>query len=264
MVCRSRSKRSLPPMVRISHASASGRPEITRWRRDFSSRGGLRRREWLCLSICTTVIHVRRSSFTSVHLLIGLSTGADPGHQAIPASWPTDLAGLNSQIYTYTRDLVTSFASHGTPIDFIELGNEINDGLLWPVGRISVNGFQPASGLLHSAALGVRAASKTTKTVIHIANGWDSSGVNFFYDGIFVTGALSTSDVDVQGFSSYPFYGTNATLDNLKSTLTGMINTFNKVRFTAYAIYNANTNRYISPLWLSRLTGLQLAPHPSL
>ena len=26
--------------------------------------------------------------------------GADPGHQAIPASWPTDLNGLNTQIYT--------------------------------------------------------------------------------------------------------------------------------------------------------------------
>lgn len=186
------------------------------------------------------MIHVRRSSFDSVHFLIGLSTGADPGHQAIPASWPTDLAGLNTQIYTYTKELVTSFASHGTPIDFIELGNEINDGLLWPVGRISVNGFQPASELLHSAALGVRAASKTTKTVIHIANGWDSSGVNFFYGGIFVAGALSTSDIDVQGFSFYPFYGTNATLDNLKSTLTGMINTFNKVRLMFHITYKVS------------------------
>lgn len=189
------------------------------------------------------MIHVRRSSFDSVHFLIGLSTGADPGHQAIPASWPTDLAGLNTQIHTYTKELVTSFASHGTPIDFIELGNEINDGLLWPVGRISVNGFQPASELLHSAALGVRAASKTTKTVVHIANGWDSSGVNFFYDGIFVAGALSTSDVDIQGFSFYPFYGTNATLDNLKSTLTGIINTFNKVSSKFYATDKNNTDK---------------------
>lgn len=87
-------------------------------------------------------------------------TGADPGHQAIPARWPTNLSGLNTQIYTYTKDLVTSFAYHGTPIDFIEIGNEINDGWLWPVGRISVNGFQPAPELLYSAASGVRAALK--------------------------------------------------------------------------------------------------------
>lgn len=158
-----------------------------------------------------------------------MATGADPGHQSIPAGWPTDLSGLNTQIYTYTMNLVNSFSSQGTPIDYIEIGNEINDGLLWPVGRISVNGFHPTSELLHSAISGVRAASSSTKTVIHIADGWDSSGVNYFYNGIFVSGALSTSDVDVMGFSFYLFYGTGATLNNLKSTLTGMVNKFNKV-----------------------------------
>lgn len=138
----------------------SGRPGTTHWRRNCSSRRGLRRREWLCLSICTTAIHVRPSHFTYVPLLMRLMTGADPGHQAIPARWPTDLSGLSTQIYTCTKDLVTSFAYHGTPIDFIEIGNEINDGWLWPVGRISVNGFQPALELLHSAAAGVLAALK--------------------------------------------------------------------------------------------------------
>ena len=29
------------------------------------------------------------------------ASGADPGHQAIPSGWPTDLNGLNTQIYTY-------------------------------------------------------------------------------------------------------------------------------------------------------------------
>lgn len=65
--------------------------------------------------------------------------------------------------------------------------------------------------------------------MIYIVNGWDSSGVNVFYDDIFVAEALSSSNVDILGFSFYPFYGTNAT-DNLQSTFTGMINTFNKVR----------------------------------
>ena len=93
-------------------------------------------------------------------------------------------------------DLVQSFAQQGVPIDYIQIGNEINDGLLWPVGQISVNGFHPASELLHSAAQGVRAASSSTKIVVHIANGWDSSDVSYFWDGIFVQGAFATSDVD--------------------------------------------------------------------
>lgn len=118
------------------------------------------------------------------------------------------------------------------PIDFIQIGNEINDGLLWPTGRISVNGFSPASQLLHSAANGVRAASSTTKVVVHIANGWDSGGVSWFFSGIFISGELQPSDVDMFGFSFYPFYGTNATLSALKSSLTANVQKYNKVSFS--------------------------------
>jgi arabinogalactan endo-1,4-beta-galactosidase len=32
-------------------------------------------------------------------------TGADPGHQSIPSGWPTDLNGLNTQIYTYGNSI---------------------------------------------------------------------------------------------------------------------------------------------------------------
>jgi len=158
-------------------------------------------------------------------------TWADPGHQAIPSAWPTDLNGLNTQIYTYTKDLVQSFSQQGVPVDYIQIGNEINDGLLWPVGRISVNGFQPASELLHSAAQGVRAAassSSSTKILVHIANGWDAGGVSFFYDGIFISGAFATSDVDILGFSFYPFYGTGATLSALQSSLENVTSTLGK------------------------------------
>jgi len=155
-------------------------------------------------------------------------TWADPGHQAIPSAWPQTLAGLNTEIYTYTMNLVNSFSSQGTPIAFIEIGNEINSGILWPVGEISVNGYSPLSQLLHSAASGVRAASSTTKIMIHLANGWDSAGVSDFYSNIFIPGELSTADVDVMAFSFYPFYGTGATLSALQSSLQNIINKYGK------------------------------------
>ncbi|KIP09699.1 glycoside hydrolase family 53 protein [Phlebiopsis gigantea 11061_1 CR5-6] len=173
----------------------------------------------------------KRAKAAGMKILIDLhysDTWADPGHQAIPASWPTDLTGLNTQIYTYTLDLVEAFANQGTPIDYIQIGNEINDGLLWPTGQISKQGFSPASQLLNSAASGVRTGSRNTKIVVHIANGWDSSDVSYFWDGIFIAGAFSTSDVDILGFSYYPFYGTGATLSALKSSLSSIVSKLNK------------------------------------
>jgi arabinogalactan endo-1,4-beta-galactosidase len=77
----------------------------------------------------------------------------------------------------------------------------------------------------------VRAASRSTKTVVHLANGWDGSSVSSFYSNIFIPGQLAPSDVDLMGFSFYPFYGTGATLSALRSSLQAMVNKFGKVRF---------------------------------
>ncbi|PPQ92270.1 hypothetical protein CVT25_008578 [Psilocybe cyanescens] len=173
----------------------------------------------------------KRAAAAGMEIFVDLhysDTWADPGKQAIPSSWPKDLASLNTQIYTYTMNLVHSFSAQGTPIKFIEIGNEINSGILWPVGQISANGYSGLSELLHSAASGVRAASSSTKIMIHLANGWDSSAVSSFYSQVFLQGKLSTSDVDVMGFSFYPFYGTGATLNNLKSSLQNIINKYGK------------------------------------
>jgi len=173
----------------------------------------------------------KRAKAAGMSILLDLhysDTWADPGKQAIPSGWPTTLAGLNSQIYTYTLNLVKAFAAQGTPADFIEIGNEINDGILWPVGQISVNGYSPLSQLLHSAASAVRAGSPATKTVVHLANGWDGSSVSSFYSNIFIAGELAPADVDVMGFSFYPFYGTGATTSALQSSLQAMVNKYGK------------------------------------
>jgi arabinogalactan endo-1,4-beta-galactosidase len=50
--------------------------------------------------------------------------GADPGKQAIPSSWPKDLAGLNTKIYEYTRDVVLAFQNQGTPAKYIEVSQQ--------------------------------------------------------------------------------------------------------------------------------------------
>jgi len=155
-------------------------------------------------------------------------TWADPGHQAIPSSWPTTLSGLNTEIFNYTANIVQQFATQGTPIDILQVGNEINNGLLWPVGEISVNGINPVSQLLHSAINGAKTAGFKGKTLIHLANGWDWSDLSFFFSGVFIQGALATTDVDIIGVSFYPFYDAGATLAALKSSLVNLTNTFGK------------------------------------
>ncbi|KAI9000792.1 arabinogalactan endo-1,4-beta-galactosidase [Trametes punicea] len=168
---------------------------------------------------------VKAAGMTLVVDLHYSDTWADPGHQAIPAGWPTDLDGLNTQIWQYTKDVVTAYSEQGTPIDILQVGNEINDGLLWPVGRISVNGIDPVSQLLHSAINGAASAGNP-RILIHLANGWDWSGLNSFFGQVFIPGALSADQVDIIGVSFYPFYDSGATLSALQSSLTNLANAY--------------------------------------
>ncbi|KAG7448735.1 endogalactanase [Guyanagaster necrorhizus] len=173
----------------------------------------------------------KRAVDAGMALLIDLhysDTWADPSDQAIPSAWDEDLDSLNTSIYTYTLDLVNAFIDQGTTIDYIQIGNEINGGILWPTGEVSTNGYEPLSELLHSAVSAVREASSTTKTVIHLANGWDEDSVSYFYKNIFYQGALELEDVDVMAFSFYPFYDEDATLSALKSSLNAVVSAYAK------------------------------------
>ncbi|TDL26235.1 arabinogalactan endo-1,4-beta-galactosidase [Rickenella mellea] len=174
----------------------------------------------------------KRVKAAGLNLVVGLhfsDTWADPGHQAIPAGWGSTVSSLNSSIYTYTKSVVTAFIKQGTPIDILALGNEINVGLLWPVGKGGTTaGWSAASQFLHSAKVGATDGGFKGKTMIQISNGWDLGVQQFFYNNIFIKGALSTSDIDILAVSFYPYYGTGATAAALKSTLTTLINTYGK------------------------------------
>jgi len=156
-------------------------------------------------------------------------TWADPGHQSIPSGWPTDVSGLNTKIYTYTQSVVQAFVNQGTTIDILQVGNEIINGLLFPTGQIGSQGFSPASQFLHSAVSGARSVA-SPKIMVHlaVANGWSSGDLTWFWGGIFIQGAFATTDIDIMGFSFYPFYGTAATFANLKSQLTAIVNKYGK------------------------------------
>lgn len=120
-----------------------------------------------------------------------------------------------------------AFKNAGVTVDILQVGNEINNGLLWPVGEISVNGINPVSQLLHSAVNGARSVS-SPKIMLHLANGWDESDMTWFFKNVFIQGAFATSDLDLIGVSFYPFYDSGATLSALKTSLTALTGVIQK------------------------------------
>ena len=57
---------------------------------------------------------------------------ADPGKQWTPAAWQGEtFPQLKQTFVDYTRNVVRSLVAQGTPPDMVQIGNEINSGILW-------------------------------------------------------------------------------------------------------------------------------------
>jgi arabinogalactan endo-1,4-beta-galactosidase len=133
---------------------------------------------------------------------------ADPGKQPIPAGWPTDLEGLTVKIRTYTRDQLRAFAAQGTPVDILQVGNEITNGILWPVGQLYLpDGTQQWEAFTDLLKAGTEGAlegcgSHRLQTMLHIDKGGRMGDTQWFFDNI----AKYDVPYDIIGQSYYPMW----------------------------------------------------------
>lgn len=86
------------------------------------------------------------------------------------------------------------------------------------------------ASLLHSAAWGIKDSDLSTipKIMIHTDNGWDWETQEWFYTAILDESILVDTDFDMIGLSYYPFYNSDATLANLKTSMTNLASTWGK------------------------------------
>lgn len=150
---------------------------------------------------------------------------ADPGKQNKPAVWSGHtLEQLKTDVYDATYDLCAALVAQGTPPDYVQVGNEINDGMLWPEGRISTNGnsFANLAQLLNRGIAAVRAASPQTAVVLHIARGAEWGVVQWWFDGVQAQGVTW----DYTGVSYYPYW--HGTLSAFQTTINNAASRYGK------------------------------------
>jgi arabinogalactan endo-1,4-beta-galactosidase len=149
-------------------------------------------------------------------------TWADPGHQAVPSGW-TNLTFIQlvQQMHDYSSNCIAAFQAAGAMPDYVQVGNEITSGMLWPSGRVGGSYDTPAqwsqlAQLLNAAIRGIHdaAGANPPKTVIHIASGGDWNTTQWFFDNLIQSQRLQ---FDIVGESYYPFY--HGSLSNLNLCL---------------------------------------------
>ena len=164
-------------------------------------------------------------------------TWADPANQTKPVTWQNlNFTNLKSAISTYTSQIMSEINP-----EIIQIGNETNDGFLWPEGKLSTNEAQYLE-LTSAAITSVRNANSSTTIMLHYAG--ISSSADWYFNKV------KNLNYDYIGISYYPFYhGTS--LEDVKSKLTSLSQTFNKkilIAETSYPFtlgYNDWTNNVV-------------------
>jgi arabinogalactan endo-1,4-beta-galactosidase len=175
---------------------------------------------------------------------------ADPQKQNKPAAWShLDFDSLANRTESYTSNVIRTLKNAGATPDFVQIGNEITGGLLWPDAQVKVplSKVKVFSGdvtvisptepyddviqwsrllrILKSAARGVRSAtapSDHVRIVVHIDCGGDWPVTRWYFDHL----TEAAVDFDVIGQSYYPNW--HGTLENLRDNLRQTIDRYHK------------------------------------
>jgi arabinogalactan endo-1,4-beta-galactosidase len=133
---------------------------------------------------------------------------ADPQKQPTPAAWDTtNLQVLIDSVYAYTRDTFKAFRDSGVTPDMVQIGNEVRNGMMWPLGKLPIH-WDNFTALYKAAVDGIdaaRGAAPRPLLMVHYDNGADTEGALHFFQR-FSSYALP---YDVIGFSYYPWWHGN-------------------------------------------------------
>jgi len=149
-------------------------------------------------------------------------TWADPGNQPTPAAWVNLPANIMADsVYNYTSRVVALIHP-----DYFQVGNEINNGMLWPVGKFSNK--ENFISLVESGCKAVRQTDPECSIIIHYAG---------IYNAVDFYNLFRLTDFDVIGLSYYPIWH-GKDLNYLQTTMQELALRFNKevvVAETSYA-----------------------------
>ncbi|HTV24633.1 MAG TPA: arabinogalactan endo-1,4-beta-galactosidase [Polyangiaceae bacterium] len=129
---------------------------------------------------------------------------ADPGRQDKPAAWASCTpAELTQAVYDHTFDVCRRMLEQGTPPDIVQLGNELNSGMLWPDGHTwDPPNWDNLGDFLSAGASAIQACSPSTRIMLHLANGGDNGLYQWWFDNITQRGV----PFDIIGASFYPYW----------------------------------------------------------
>jgi len=126
---------------------------------------------------------------------------ADPAKQFKPKAWENDsFPDLLNDVYNHTFDVIKALKTAGVTPEWVQVGNEIPGGMLWPDG--STKNWDKLGQLLNKGYDAVKAVDKTIKVIVHVDEGNNNKKFREFFDNA----TIQKVRYDVIGMSYYPYW----------------------------------------------------------
>ena len=125
---------------------------------------------------------------------------ADPGKQNKPAAWANlPFNDLRTAVSDHTTEIMTALKNWNITPEWVQVGNETGNGMLWEDGKASTQMAQYAA-LNNGGYDAVKAVFPDAKVIVHVQNGQTNSLFRWLFDGLKTNGGKW----DVIGMSLYP------------------------------------------------------------
>ena len=130
-------------------------------------------------------------------------TWADPGKQYVPKAWESyDLDAMAKAVAEHTSDVLNTLKDNGVDVAWVQVGNEVTNGMLWEKGRVKGDSASGFAKLFKAGADKVKSIYPKASVILHIDNAWDMDTLKWFYSLMADTGVK----YDMIGLSLYPSY----------------------------------------------------------
>lgn len=186
---------------------------------------------------------------------------ADPSQQSKPALWSEDIFKLENEVYKYTETTLKRFVNNGLAPQWVQIGNEIGGGFIWPHGKIGDGAADQWRNftLLHNAgSRALRQVLPNAKSVIHLEWGGDSEKVRWWLSN---ANKYGLEGIDLIGLSYYSQW--NGSLEKLDKTLNVVTNDFNLpvvIAETAYPWISKSFGKDVLDVNKSQLPSFPFSP----
>lgn len=133
---------------------------------------------------------------------------ADPGKQMIPKAWRNNsLSEMIEAVYEFTKDCLMRADAAGVAPEFIQVGNEITNGILWPMGKLEqpdgIRGnYENFFRLIDAGCRACREIVPNAKIILHLERSNDKE----VYQEFFTEAEKAHIDYDIIGASYYPYW----------------------------------------------------------